>query len=83
MVFYAQTAIFQLYSGMNMKWMIKWTWNGDEIENGMGHKKKRVNEFRLPLKKGGWVGSGNLASCSGAEAPTPIEYYSSVFMPPP
>ena len=37
---------------MNMKWMIKWTWdNDDEMKNDMEHKNNRVNEFRLPLEK--------------------------------
>ena len=52
MVFYAQTAVFQLYSGdeheMDDKMNMKWWWN----ENGMGHKANRVNDFRLPLEKG-------------------------------
>ena len=29
-------------------------------------------------KKVGWVGSDNLAYCSGAKAPTPIENYNRV-----
>ena len=55
----------------------------DEMKNERGHKDNRVDEFRLPLeKRERWVhknvGLGNLASYSGAEAPTPVEYYSSV-----
>ena len=40
--------------------------NVDEMKPRMGHKDNRADKLGLPLEKGGWVGSGNLASCGGA-----------------
>ena len=37
------------------------------MKNGMGHKGNRIDKFLLPLEKGGWVRSGNLASCGAAQ----------------
>ena len=46
------------------------------MKDGMVHKDNRVNEFRLLLeKRERWVGSGDLASCSGDEAPTTEAFF--------
>ena len=43
---------FSYNLAMNMKWIIKWTWNDndDEMKKGMGHKKNRVDKFWLSQK---------------------------------
>lgn len=62
-----------LYPG-NKKSMVEWTWDEDEIKNGIGHKDEKVEEFSMPLE----IGIDNLAICSEAEAPSHVEYYSKV-----
>ena len=36
---------FSYIKAMNMKWMIKLTYNDVEMKYGMGHKDYRVDEF--------------------------------------
>ena len=50
--FNTQQQYFSYIQVMNMTWMIKWTWNDDEMKNGMGYKDNGVDKFRLPLETG-------------------------------
>ena len=59
---------FSSIQAINMKWIITWTWNDDEMKKGMWHKDNRVNKFWLPQEeREGVVGSGHLASFGRAQ----------------
>ena len=58
---------FSYFRAMNMKWMIKWTWNDDEMKMGWDTRPIGSTTLDCHWKKWGWVGSGNLAFCSGTK----------------
>ena len=67
MVFYAQAAIFQLFSGDEHEMDDKMNMNDDEMKMGWDKRPIRSTTLDCHWKKGGWVGSGNLAFCSGTK----------------
>ena len=77
--FTSKQQYFSYVWALNMKWMIRWPWNDDDMKHRMGHKDNRGHKvYTATGIRERWVSTSNLASCSGAETP-PIEYYSSVF----
>ena len=56
---------FSYIPTMNMKLMIKWTWNDDK--KGWDTRTIGLKNWIATRKKEGWARSGNLDSCGGAQ----------------